>query len=153
MQVLLIEDDELKRGRVAEFVLSSVPGVQLRSARSVHSGVAAILAGKVDLVILDMSLPAFDPSADEDGGTRKTYGGREVLRQMEAHDIEAPVIVVTQFDQFGEGDRALSLAQLDDRLTEAHPNYLGAVQYRSEFEGWKDALAKRIRSVTNPAKT
>jgi CheY-like chemotaxis protein len=147
MRVLLVEDDENKRQHLVSFLGEIVPGAEIETAESYSSGVRAIVDGRrlPDLIILDMSLPAFDISASEHGGGSEVYGGREILEQMNYRGIAVPVIVVTQFDRFGENN-SVTLKQLDEQLaSEYGENYRGAVFYNSGREGWRPKL-KRLMS-------
>jgi len=145
MKILLVEDDEDKRRQVSEFLTGAVLGVTLKAARSLQSGLQAILTKEHDLVILDMTMPTFDITAEEDGGRPQAYAGRELLRHMKRRSIETPAIVLTQFDRFGEGPDSLTLGELNEELRVAHPGYyFGAVYYSVTYEGWKKELADLI---------
>lgn len=149
MKVLLVEDDELKASKLTEYLAARLANSELTRASSLNSAIQA-LADSPELVVLDMTLPAFDVTVDEDGGTKKPYGGRELLRQLEARDLETPAIVVTQYDRFGDGDRALTLEQLDQQLRESYDGYLGVVKYRANQDGWKDALDQVLKQFFTP---
>jgi CheY-like chemotaxis protein len=144
MQILLVEDDELKAQRIAEHLIAFDRTIQLVRARSVNSALRAIASTDFDVIVLDMTLPAFDIGTVEDGGGRKPYGGREVLGQMDVAGLIVPTIVITQFDRFGEGDRALSIGQLHDQLDRAFDSYTGIVQYRADSYGWKKLLNNQL---------
>lgn len=145
--VLLVEDDENKRNQIGGFISAKYIAASVTYARSLQSGVKAVIGGGIDLVILDMTMPTFDISTEDEGGRPQIYAGREVLRQMDRRRVMTPVIVVTQFDKFGEGEEALDLSELDEQLKEAHPHtYRGVVYYDAAVEGWKRALEKLINS-------
>ncbi|MCY1022709.1 response regulator transcription factor [Pyxidicoccus sp. MSG2] len=147
MKILIVEDDEDKRRQVSEFLKELAPDAVLQEARSMQSGLSAILKGGQDLLILDMTMPTFDITAEEDGGRPQAYAGRELLRHMKRRGIRTPAIVLTQFDRFGEGLDLLTLEQLDTALRAAHAgHYLGAVFYSVTDESWKAHLEKLIRS-------
>ena len=100
MRVLLIEDDENKRGQLISFLKEEIADVVVGVAASYHSGLRGVLDRSSDLVLLDMTIPTFDIGVEESGGRSQLYGGREILgKQMDRLDIRIPVIVVTQFDQ------------------------------------------------------
>jgi DNA-binding NarL/FixJ family response regulator len=148
MRILLIEDDDLKRGRLTTFIESHFSNCTVVPARSIHTGVKLAIDDAVDVLILDMTLPPFDVGEGEDGGNLKAFGGKEVMRQLEARDLTIPWIVVTQFTHFGEGGSAMNVGELDEDLAESMPEaYLGLVQYRSQAEGWKESLLSKLRSV------
>lgn len=143
--VLLVEDDENKRRQISHYLNEAFPNANVKIARSLQSGLRLIIAGGIDLILLDMTMPTFDITADEDGGRPQPYAGREILRQMDRRGIVTPAIVITQFDRFGEGQDALTLGQLDAQLRADYQiTYKGAVQYDVTFEEWKDSLAESI---------
>lgn len=148
MTILLVEDDENKRTLVEEFVRTEFPQTELKTARSLRSALNALLNARFDLVLLDMTLPTFDVSVDEDGGRPQAYAGRELLRQMDRRKIETPVVVLTGYESFGRDADALTLGQLDTQLREQHPQtYLGAVFYDATVSGWREALASIIAGL------
>lgn len=145
MNILVVEDDENKRNQLTEFLNSEFPSAALQTAHSLQSGLRAIICGGVDLVLLDMTMPTFDIGENEDGGRPQAYAGREILRQMERREINIPVIVVTQFDRFGEGNDILGIEELDEQLFKEHRGmYGGAVYYDVTLGGWKEKLADKI---------
>jgi DNA-binding NarL/FixJ family response regulator len=153
MRILLVEDDELKRDVVVEFLQSAVNEAQINEARSFQSGLRAMLAGHFDVVILDMTMPTFDISEGEDGGRPQPYAGREMLRQMKRRGLHIPTLVLTQFDRFGEGGDALTLAELDEDLKQSHPeNYRGAIYYAATDEEWKQKLQSMLLTVRGSSK-
>jgi CheY-like chemotaxis protein len=148
MLILVVEDDENKRTQLLGFLRQWFTAHEVRIARSMKSGLRAIVNGGVDLVLLDMTMPTFDISADEDGGRPQAYAGREILRQMDRRGVHTPVIVFTQFSRFGEGQDDLTLEQLDAELREAHAaTYRGHVYYDAAVSGWQEQLAGEIRAV------
>lgn len=143
MNILIIEDDEIKREQLFSFLTDKYKESNISSAKSLQSGLRAIISNKYDLIILDMSLPTYDIYFDEDGGRPQAYAGREILRQMDRREINMPVIVVTQFDIFGEGIDTLTRDELDKQLHESHhDNYKGMVYYNPTLENWKNSLLK-----------
>jgi CheY-like chemotaxis protein len=114
MRLLLVEDDDNKRLRLLSMLQSVTSDVDC--AASYQGGLKALLRDSYDAVVLDMTLPTFDISEEDDGGRPQALGGRELLRQMKRRRIKSPVVVVTQFDQFGERRDALTRQQLDTEL-------------------------------------
>lgn len=148
MRLLIVEDDENKRTQLTAFISVRFPEADISTARSFQSGLRQIVTGSFDLIILDMSMPTFDVGVDEDGGRPQVYAGREILRQMDRRKIVVPVVIVTQFETFGEGDASLTLQQLAAQLKIAHPHtYFGAVYYNAAYEDWKEELAKKLEAV------
>lgn len=147
MNILIVEDDDNKRTQIEAFIRGSFPDTQLQLARSVRSGLKALLAGIYDLVLMDMTMPTFDVGIDEDGGRPQAYAGRELLRQMDRRGITTPVVVITGYDTFGRDSEVLTLSQLDAQLRDSHPmTYAGHVYYDASVAGWQEALGSIIGS-------
>ncbi len=150
MKILLIEDDENKRSALKGFLHVRIPSGNLDEARSLQSGVRRARTTVYDLVILDMTLPNYDPSPDEPGGGAiHSFGGREFLKQMSRFRITTPVIVVTQFEKFGNPPTTTNLDELDQSLRNEFPaTYRGAVYYHAAIMGWQQELIALIESTS-----
>jgi len=151
MKILVIEDDENKRQQLEKFLKSIRSDCHLTIQKSYNSGLKSVLSKeKWNLVLLDMTMPTYDISLNEDGGRPQHYAGRAILRQMKRHNIKTPVIVVTQFDVFGEGTERMTRDELDKQLQSDHPNiYLGMVYYNAAVDGWKNDLNLMISINTS----
>jgi DNA-binding NarL/FixJ family response regulator len=148
MNVLVVEDDEIKRLQLEEFIKATLQTTLLGTAKSLHSALTAIATNNYDLILLDMTMPTFDICHEEDGGRPQHYAGREILRQLDRRGIRTQVIVVTQFDVFGEGVHALTRGQLHALLEREHPRtYCGMVYYDSTTDEWKHNLQESIASL------
>jgi CheY-like chemotaxis protein len=153
MKILIVEDDENKRGQLKQFLEQKWPGNDVKLARSLQSGVRSLRQETPDLVILDMTLPNFDTGPDEPGGQIHPLGGRELLEQMLRFEIVVPVIVVTQFETFGKGSRQMNLATLDRQLRREYGGiYRGAVYYHAAIHGWKEELEEAFENVVKSGK-
>jgi CheY-like chemotaxis protein len=150
MRILLIEDDENKRSALEAFIGSQIPQAELDEAKSLQAGVRRARTSEYDLVILDMTLPNYDPSPDEPGGgTIHSFGGREFLKQMDRFQIATPVVVVTQFEKFGKPPATTNLEELDQSLrTDFAATYRGAVYYHAAIVGWQQELTELIDAIT-----
>lgn len=102
-----------------------------------------------DLLLLDMTIPNYDPGPDEPGGQTFAFGGRELLRQLDRFDIVLPVIIVTQFETFGKPPYTIGLAELDAEMRDEHASvYKGVVYYNAAIHGWKEQLRELILMAT-----
>jgi chemotaxis response regulator CheB len=150
MRILIIEDDELKRAQLALLIQTNDAMAFIEFAKSMNSGMRAVLENSYDLILLDMSMPTFDVDVEENGGNPQYYGGSEILYEMDRHNISTPVIVVTQFDKFGEKNNELTLNELDHQLKEdILRNYKGAIYYNSALNDWKIELINKIQELKN----
>lgn len=142
MKLLLIEDDDNKRKQLGGFVSSTWPTAVVETARSLKSALRALRKSDMpDVVLLDMTLPTFDISAEEAGGSTHAYGGREFLKEVRRFMLPMPVVVVTQYEAFGAGADMMTLNALDSELRRDFPlNYRGYVYYHAAIESWKVQL-------------
>jgi CheY-like chemotaxis protein len=145
MRLLVVEDDENKRLQIIGFITEVLPSADIVTAASYQSGVRALLGGPHDLILLDMTMRTYDVTPEEEGGRPQAYAGRSILRQMARRDIDSPVILITQFDRFGEASDLLTLEELDKQLQLEFPGvYRGAVYYNPAVAGWREALLRRL---------
>jgi CheY-like chemotaxis protein len=149
MKILLVEDDDNKGDQLCMFLEDTYGArAEVTRARSYHSAVLAVSAQHFDLVLLDMTIPTFDITPDEPGGQIEGYGGRDFLEELDRLGIKPNVIVVTQFDRFGERGSDMSLDELAADLSRSFPEtYRGAVYYSSAREGWRRDLQHKIAMI------
>ena len=139
-RVLVIEDDPNKSSLLRTFLRELLPSADVIERRSFHSGLREALTGP-DLIVLDMTLPTYDISSTEKGGRTRPYGGREILSELKRRSVIVPVVVVTQFESFGEGEETMTLDQLRLQLEEEFSaSYKGAVFYQAAESDWRRAL-------------
>jgi CheY-like chemotaxis protein len=149
MNILIVEDQPEKCLDIIKFFdnyYELTPNY--RTEESLHGGLKALLSGEdFSLVILDMSMPNFNPSSeDRMGGKPESFAGRELLSQMKLRELLIPVIVVTQYAIFPKGQ--VSLSELDGELRgEFDGFYMGAVYYSSADNSWNEALEKLIKEL------
>jgi len=145
MKILIVEDDENKRNHLTNFIMAEFPDFEISTAKSYQSGLRALVGFEYELVLLDMTMPTFDIDINEEGGRPQAYAGRELLRQMRRRNIETPVLIVTQFDKFGDSTSSITLKELDLKLKKEHQdNYLGAIYYNVTFSDWKKELKRHL---------
>jgi CheY-like chemotaxis protein len=144
--VLVVEDDEVKRNTLVQFIEDSVHDVEVRIARSLQSGLRSVEALQPSLILLDMTLPNYDQTADESGGMIHDLGGLEFVRQLDRDEIVVPVIVVTQYETFG--DEGLTLGEINERLRKDYEvGYLGLVLYQSALSSWQREILELAENV------
>ena len=147
MKILVVEDEAPKREHICTFLQSTWPDADVETAKSVRTGIEAILHGGVELLILDMSLPTFEVSANESGGRPQNFGGAEIMRYMDLYDIEIPVIVVTAYEAFSKAGQPIDHESLNEQLARDHPRfYKGLIYYNSLFAEWKKELESLVTS-------
>ncbi len=145
MNVLIIEDDENKREQIKSFLKTIEKKFKIITKASYQSGCKAALEQAYNLIILDMTMPTFDINSNDDGGRPQPYGGRKIIEQMYRHKISTPVVILTQFNVFGQGRDKQSLAQLDKDLKKKYRKfYKGALFYSTTQDNWKQKIEELI---------
>ncbi|WP_083892170.1 response regulator [Corallococcus coralloides] len=149
MKILIIEDDLNKLQRISELIRERAPDAQVTERKSYQSGLKEALKEHPDLIVLDMSMPTYDISPTEKGGRTRPYAGREILSELKRKHVSSRVVVVTQFESFGEGVDAMTLSQLKAQLRADHAkNYLTTVYYHPSETGWRDNLIAAMSLAT-----
>jgi len=143
MKVIIIEDDPLKINAINDFLKTHEVKTELYN--SYQAGLLAILKNHYDLVLLDMQLPNFDIKSGEDGYKLRPLAGRDILREIKRKRLPCKVVVVTQFDTFGENG---NFASLDDWhkyfSNEFSSIYLSTIFYNPSSNSWKDQLKRYL---------
>lgn len=135
MKVLIIEDDSNKLKALSDFLTAL--GMVYDTSSSYHSGLRFLLKETYDWLLLDMSIPTYDVTAQESGGRVLALGGRDILFQLRRRKIPLRTIVFTQYEDFD----GKSLTELDNELHLNFPQqYVGFVYYNITQDSWKDNL-------------
>ena len=87
LRVLIVEDDEFKQRRLEQVVRTFQPTAEVRSERSVNSGLRGIIDFHPDLILLDMSLTTFDVGPREPGGDLRTLGASRYFGKWSASKL------------------------------------------------------------------
>jgi len=146
MKILIIEDDLNKLRQLESAIGAEAEKPHDVSTRGAYqSGLKAALSVDFDLILLDMALPTYDISPTEPGGRFRAYAGREILSELQRRGKRAKVIVVTQFESFGEGKDAMTLEQLRSQLQREYShNYVDTIFYSASESGWRKLLLERV---------
>lgn len=145
-KLLLIEDDEYKATQIRDFLQKAGYEIVIRNA--FQSGMRAIVEGGYDLILLDMSIPTFDPVGANMGSRHRPFGGKDVLRELKRRGLSIPVIVVTQYSVFGENRENITLEELNDSLkTEFAGIYHDMVYFDASSLNWSSKLKEMLRGL------
>jgi CheY-like chemotaxis protein len=147
MKILIVEDDKYKSDAIIEYLNSNLEDLIIETADSLSSGLFILMdKSDFDLIILDMSMPSFDiTEKDPAGGNPESYAGEDFLSQMTLMGIETPVVVVTQYDNFGSDEKLITLKKLTDKLSIDHgDNFKGSVYFNATSNSWKKELLEKI---------
>ena len=146
-ELLIVEDDSNKCNQLREWLHSKYPSFGITERKSYQSGLKEIVDSKPDLVLLDMSMPTYDITPQDKGGMARAYAGRDILDELVRRKLPASVIVVTQYETFGEGDDKKSLSRLTEELSVSFEEiYLGTVYYHPGQSDWQSQLGSIIQS-------
>lgn len=149
MNILLVEDDDIKSRQLFEYTLETVKNAQVEVVRSVNEAMKAIWTGNYNLILIDMSLPTYTIQPEyETGGRPQNFGGREILRFMKRKGKQTPSIVVTQFERFGSGSDAMDIQALAEILKAEHGALFGGViYYHPSSSKWKVQLKQLMTTI------
>lgn len=148
MRFLVVEDDENKRRSILDFLQANYGDDEVIYSASLVTGLREAKRISPDLVILDMTLPNYDSSGPDPDGRMHAFGGKEFLRQMARMSGTSKVIVLTQFESFGEAPNVTGLSDLDADLKLKFPeHYIGAVYYHASINEWGNSLKTMIESL------
>lgn len=146
MKVLIIEDNYNKLDQIESFLVKTVQNIIIDKGNSYNSGIRKIYDAEYDLIVLDMSLPTFDVTPRDSGGIKRAVAGREILQRMEHKEIFTPVVIMTQFEKFGEDQ--MSLADLNKELENEFKNtWKATIHYDAGKQNWKNELEYWINVI------
>jgi CheY-like chemotaxis protein len=149
MKILIIEDDPNKSKQIVEFISKTFSDFDFELKKSYQSGLKEILLTQYDLLLLDMQLPNFDIKPGEDGYKFRKLAGFDILRELKRKNIRLKVIVVTQFETFGEGESLIELKDLKGKLSEQFSAlYIDTVFYSADKSIWQKELKNIIEKTT-----
>jgi|ERR1035437_2725371 DNA-binding NarL/FixJ family response regulator len=148
INILLIEDDEIKRQSVLTAIARESPTAKIVTAHSVRKAIDTLSSETFDLVVADMSLPTFDIEIRERGGTPRPFGGIEVFEHLERIESPVPVLVVTSYPVLSDGKKSLSVKDLQQQLRRDFPNnFAGIIYFDSAYSDWERDI-QRFFSTT-----
>ena|SRR6218665_802867 len=144
MKILFIEDHPYKLGQILNFLKESFPAAEVEIRNSYNSGLKELVLHNqnYDLLLLDISMPNYDISAEESGGEFLPMAGKLILKEMYLREIPTKAIVVTMYGNFEDGTK---LVELDKTLLrEFSDNYIGYVYFTAASTEWKTQLKNLI---------
>lgn len=145
LNILIIEDQDEKAKDILNFLEGILSTRSFKVKKSFKSGLKEItLKKRYDLIILDMSMPTFDPSNEDPiGGKPESFAGKKILQHMHLRKIYTPCIVISQYSQFDDG--IITLDDLNKSLIQSYPEILmGTVYYTSAALKWRSDLSELL---------
>lgn len=149
MRILIIEDHPYKLAQITGFINETFTSFNITIRNSYNSGLRELVLHAKDyqLVLLDISMPNYDISPEENGGDFLPLAGKLILKEMYLRDIETKAIVVTMHGSFEDGTK---LSELDSELKlDFAENYIGHVYFSAVSNEWKNQLSKLINTLIN----
>jgi len=148
MKILVIEDDPNKAQQIISFLKEDPKISVIVYKKSYQSGLKELYESNFDFVLLDMSLPTYDINPGEDAYKFRHIAGYDILNELKRKKKSAKVIIMTQFERFGEGAQYISLTDLKVILRkEFSENYLVTISYHPGRTTWKEELIKYINKT------
>lgn len=149
MKCLLVEDDKYKAGNIEE-VLKKNYDIEIVRKMSFKPALIESLNPIYDFILLDMSMLTFDITSNEKGGRPRHYAGKEIILKMQYRNIDTPVIVITQFQNFGEGSGQMNLTDLIKQLESIdYKGYQETIFYSMVGSEWQEKLISRIKLIVD----
>lgn len=140
MNILLIEDNQLKRDKIINFLSENFQAT-LTSAASYNSGLNSFLSGQFDFLILDMSMPTFDRTELSHGGRFRAQAGKEIAIKLAKQKRLISFVVLTGYRDFGE---SVTIEEIDESLRSFGDAYKGWILFDAAESVWKDQLSEII---------
>ncbi len=147
-KMLIVEDDIHKRDQLLGFFHDRFPAIEVKVAVSLIGGIRVMREITPEIVILDMTLPNYDPEGEETSNSMQAFGGEEFLRQAQRGKADSDVIVVTQFETFGDGENLKDRNELEADLSRDFPSlFRGMVYYHASLSGWVEELEHLVNQT------
>lgn len=147
MKIMIIEDNEHKRKKIKDFINKLDKNIDIDEAYSYSTGLKKCLINKYDLLLLDMTMPIYEKSSSETGGSFRTYGGKEIVRQLKRKKKELPFVIVSQYSKFNDNTTTLTLDEISEQLKEIAAEYfIETILYDTSSSNWKARLEEIIES-------
>jgi len=143
-KVLIVDDDNYKTKNIKDLISNLNVSIDITVEEALNPGLRRIRVSEYDIIILDMSLPLFNTS---ESSNFNPFGGIAFLKEMRRKDITTPVIIVTQYEIFGEDEFRKTSKMIDEECKRDYKNYKGTIIYSSGNNEWKEHLAKMIGGI------
>lgn len=135
-KILLVDDDDYKITNIKS-ILEGEAEYIICVENALNPGLRRLMKEKFDLILLDMSMPTFQKSESRNFNS---FGGIDFLKEMQRKKNQTPVIIVTQYEIFGEGVSRKTSEMIHEECKSLFENYVGIVIYSSTKNTWKEEL-------------
>ena len=146
MNVLVIEDNQLKREKIVNF-LEQYAMINVREAASYNSGLTIAMNEIFDLIIIDMSMPTFDKTDMTQGGRFRSIAGKEIALKLKKHNKLPTFVILTGYRDFSVNTENLSLEEIHEILSSLGSVYKGYIIFDSAEIYWQEKLSEIIGTM------
>lgn len=148
MKILIIEDSDYKVQSLLAYLQKTTIQCDMQIARSYQSGKRLLKEFQPQLVLLDMTLPTSERADGQLEGRTRIFGGRDILAEMEFLNLMCKVIIITQFDSFGEPPDTIDAKSLFLQLNTKYPrHFMGGVYYSNIDSSWQIQLKQFLKKL------
>lgn len=151
MRILIADDSNDKQEMIYSFIRNKYPISEVIQTYSFNSTREKILTSSFSLILLDMTMPSFDPNDKNTGfgeSRNRPLAGKDIISSMAYREINTPVIIVTQFEVFGRHNQLTSIDDVFEEINGLYPNIVkGTVLFDFQSESWKTKLDKLINGI------
>lgn len=149
MNLLLIEDNDLKKEKILSFILESFPDINITTASSYNTAMTLALDNVYDLMILDMSIPTYEKNENNRGGRFRVFGGREIAQRLKKMEKLPNFLVLTGYKDFKNDIEKITFDQLAEIMSKIDSSFLGMIHYESASSKWKSETLLAIGKCKN----
>lgn len=148
--IYLVEDSGPKAERIVDFLHQHSPDASLQTLGSYHSALEAIERRCPDVLLLDMSLPNFDRGPNRREGRLRALGGYEIMRKLRLRNLTPKVIVVSQLEEFGEGEERITFPEVTEKCASEFPSiFVGSVYFgQGSNSTWPTELSALLGNIS-----
>jgi len=149
MNLLLIEDNDLKKEKILAFIFESFPDINVTTASSYNTAMTLALDNVYDLMILDMSIPTYEKNENNRGGRFRVFGGREIAQRLKKMKKLPNFLVLTGYKDFKNDIEKITFEQLAEIMSKIDHSFLGMIHYESASSKWKSETLLAIGKCKN----
>lgn len=144
MKKILLVDDDAYKISIIKKVLDSTKGYDVIIENALNPGLKRLMTDRFDLILLDMSMPTFSL---KENANFNSFGGIDFLKEMKRKKNKTPVIIVTQYEIFGEGNTKRTSEAIGEECQSMFDNYRGLIVFSSTNDEWKGKLLNLMEQL------
>lgn len=145
MKIAIIDDSSYKIEGLSALIKANWPTIEVVVARSFQTGMSLLEKERPEIILMDMSLPNFEKPSGRLEGRNRLFGGRELMEEIDFLGLNSRVVVITQFEEFPDGNKTMNVDELFSRIKSAYPTlFAGGVFYSSIDTRWVADVRKII---------